>query len=177
MSINPYQKSTEHLTAKMPKLTREQALKLVRGPALGLISVSGLTLALAFAAMLGTAGYFGLKLLTPDDTEMEYHAPNKGESKTERMAREARATKMAAESNFISLSTAFLVSMAVILVNAIVLTGAIKMRALQKYRFASAAASVAIIPLLSPLFIVGIPFGIWAKIKLGNPEVKRYFTN
>ncbi len=177
MSANPYQQSTEYLTSKMPKLTREQALKHVRAPALGLISVSGLALGLAFVTLLGSVVFFGLRLLAPDEGQAVFVEPAPEETKEQRELRKAREQKLAAEGNFLSLSTVFIAAMSLVLVNAIVLTGAIKMLHLKRHPYAITAAAIAIIPLLSPLAIVGIPFGVWAMIKLGNPEIKRYFTN
>ena len=177
MSANPYQQSTEYLTSKMPKFTREQALKQVRGPAIGLISVSGIALGLAFAVVLGSVIYYGLKLLDEDDSQSSYVEPNPSETKQQRTIRLAQEKKLQSEGNFVSLSTVFLAAMSVILVNSIVLSGAIKMLHLQKHSYSVAAAAISIIPLLSPLLIVGIPFGVWSMIKLGNPEIKRYFIN
>ena len=177
MSANQYQQSTEYLTSKMPKLTREQALRHVRAPAIGLISVSGLALGLAFFTLLGSVVIYGLKLLSPDDTQMVYVEPEPNETKEQREARKLREEKLAAEGNFLSLSTVFIFSMSFVLVYAIILTGAIKMLNLKRHPYAVTAAAIAMIPLLSPLAVLGIPFGVWAMIKLGNPEIKRYFTN
>jgi hypothetical protein len=177
MSANPYQKSTEYLTSKMPKLTREQALRHVRAPAIGLISVSGLALGLAFFTLLGSVVFYGLKLMAPDDGQSVVVETDPNETKEQRKERRIREEKLAAEGNFLSLSTVFVAAMSLIIVNAVVLTGAIKMLHLQRHPYAVTAAAMAIIPLLSPLAIVGIPFGVWAMIKLGNPEIKRYFTN
>lgn len=177
MTANPYQKSTEFLTAKLPKLTRDQALQQIRKPAIGLIAVSGTALAIAFGTMLYSAVHFGLKLLSDDETTQVQSERLPGESKQQREERELREKKLAAEANFVSLATVFIAAMTLVLVNAVVLSGAIQMRQLKKHRSSVAAAAVAVIPLLSPLFVVGIPFGIWAMVKLGNPEIKRYFTN
>ncbi len=177
MSTDAYQKSTEHITSKMPKLTRAQALSAVRRPALGLLVASGLALGLAAAAMLGTVGYLGAKMFAPDDGNLVQAAPDPTETKEARTARKKVEQLLLAENNFVSLSTAFIVATSLVLLNSIVLSGAIKMRKMQRHRSAVAGAAIAIIPVLSPLLILGIPFGIWAMIKLSDPEIKRYFTN
>jgi hypothetical protein len=59
--------------------------------------------------------------------------------------------------------------------SAFVLYGAIQMRNLKSYGTARAAAIVAMIPLLGPCCILGIPFGIWAFIALGQPGVRNAF--
>jgi uncharacterized membrane protein len=56
-----------------------------------------------------------------------------------------------------------------------VLFGAMKMRNLQNYRTARAAAVVAMIPFLGPCCVLGIPFGIWALVALGKPGVRSAF--
>jgi hypothetical protein len=48
--------------------------------------------------------------------------------------------------------------------------GAALMLRLRAYAWAAAAAILALIP-LSPVWVLGLPFGIWACIVLGRPEV------
>lgn len=62
-----------------------------------------------------------------------------------------------------------------VIASSFVLYGAIHMRNLKKYEIARAAAIVAMVPLLGPCCIVGIPFGIWAFMALGKPEVRNAF--
>ncbi len=62
-----------------------------------------------------------------------------------------------------------------VIASSFVLYGAIQMRSLRKYRTARAAAIVAMLPLLGPCCILGIPFGIWAFVALGKPGVKNAF--
>jgi hypothetical protein len=56
-----------------------------------------------------------------------------------------------------------------------VLYGAIQMKNQKKYGTARAAAIVAMIPLVGPCCLLGIPFGIWAFVTLEKPEVKDSF--
>ena len=56
-----------------------------------------------------------------------------------------------------------------------VLYGAIQMKNLKNYSTARAAAYVSVIPLLGPCYVLGIPFGIWALVTLGKPDVKYLF--
>lgn len=60
-------------------------------------------------------------------------------------------------------------------VGVIVLLGAGKMQKLQNYQFAMTASIVAMIPCISPCCIFGLPFGIWALVVLNKPEVKSQF--
>ncbi|MBL8888518.1 MAG: hypothetical protein JNL67_00970 [Planctomycetaceae bacterium] len=57
-----------------------------------------------------------------------------------------------------------------------VLFGAVQMKRLKNYRMAMAASIVAIIPLVGPCCILGIPFGIWSVIRLTQPGVRQLFS-
>lgn len=59
--------------------------------------------------------------------------------------------------------------------SAIVLFGAIKMLKLESFGLAKTSAIIAVIPCIGPCIIFSIPFGIWALIVLGKPEVKNAF--
>lgn len=63
-----------------------------------------------------------------------------------------------------------------ILMGGVVFFGASKMRALQNWPFALAAAVLAIIPCLSPCCCIGIPVGIWALVVLFDANVKASFV-
>lgn len=62
-----------------------------------------------------------------------------------------------------------------VLASSFVLYGAIQMKNLRNYEKARAAAIVAMIPLLGPCCLLGIPFGIWAFVALGQPGVRNAF--
>ena len=62
------------------------------------------------------------------------------------------------------------------LMNVTVALGALSMLRLKHYRSACTAAILAIIPVCSPCFVLGIPFGIWAIVLLQRPEVKQRFV-
>ncbi len=53
--------------------------------------------------------------------------------------------------------------------------GAAKMGFLESQRLAYAGAILSVIPVLSPLIYVGIPFGIWALVLLRQPEISQAF--
>lgn len=59
--------------------------------------------------------------------------------------------------------------------NAVTLWGGLKMRNLEGYGLAMAAAIIACIPCCSPCVILGIPFGIWALVVLNDAQVKASF--
>jgi hypothetical protein len=62
-----------------------------------------------------------------------------------------------------------------ILMHVIVLIGAVNMLKLSSYQFARAAAIIAVVPLCTPLCVVGIPFGIWAIVVLSRAGVEEAF--
>lgn len=62
-----------------------------------------------------------------------------------------------------------------VIASTFVLYGAVQMKSLTNYSIAKAAAIVAMIPMLGPCCVLGIPFGIWAIIVLGKPEVRDAF--
>jgi hypothetical protein len=62
------------------------------------------------------------------------------------------------------------------LINVMIIIGAISMLQLKSYRNAQAAAVMALIPICTPCFILGIPFGIWSLILLNREDVKKRFS-
>jgi hypothetical protein len=62
-----------------------------------------------------------------------------------------------------------------LIVAPVIIWGAIQMMKGKKLGLAKTAAILAIIPLTSCCFIIGIPFGIWALVVLGKPDVKALF--
>ena len=58
-----------------------------------------------------------------------------------------------------------------------VLIGATRMKHLESYGFAMAAAIIALIPCTSPCCLLGLPFGIWALVVLTDPSVKAAFRS
>jgi len=69
-----------------------------------------------------------------------------------------------------------LVNLIGIVVGVVILNGVAKMRALQNYQFAFATSILAMLPCVSPCCLLGLPFGIWALVVLGKPEVKSQFS-
>lgn len=53
--------------------------------------------------------------------------------------------------------------------------GGAKLGHLESRRLAYVGAVLAVIPFLSPLYVLGIPFGIWALVLLRQPEIKLAF--
>lgn len=62
-----------------------------------------------------------------------------------------------------------------LLMGGLVIFGALKMKNLQSYGLAMAAAVIAALPCTSPCCFLGLPIGIWAIVVLLNQEVKGSF--
>jgi hypothetical protein len=62
-------------------------------------------------------------------------------------------------------------------ISILILVGAKKMKSLQSYEFALAAATLSMVPCLTPCcgYLIGVAFGIWALVVLRKPEVKSHF--
>jgi hypothetical protein len=58
----------------------------------------------------------------------------------------------------------------------VILYGALKMKKRESRNWAMAASVLALIPLLSPCCLIGLPIGIWSLVILSKPEVKQSFT-
>ncbi|HUZ07386.1 MAG TPA: DUF4339 domain-containing protein [Candidatus Paceibacterota bacterium] len=63
-------------------------------------------------------------------------------------------------------------------ISALILVGAKKMKSLQSYEFALAAATLSTVPCLTPCcgYVLGLAFGIWALVVLRKPDVKSQFS-
>jgi len=71
-----------------------------------------------------------------------------------------------------------IVSIAVIMnvvASIVMIIGAVRMKKLRSAIWAKLAATVAIVPVISPFFVLGIPFGIWAYVTLYDREVREAF--
>jgi hypothetical protein len=65
-----------------------------------------------------------------------------------------------------------------ILIDAVIIVGANKMRNLDSYGLAVAAAILSVIPCISsPCIVLGMPFGIWALVVLMNDDVRNAFSD
>lgn len=173
MSTSAYQQSTAHLTKNLPKYTRAEALARVHGPATGLIAVSSLFIGAVFLVGLWYAASETAKMMS---AEPEYTLPVKGESAELRRERERLERMQQSERNFITFALVSITVLISVVCSSVVLAGGIKMRQLKSYRFAYAAAAFATIPVLSPLLVLGIPFGVWALVIIQDKEIKRYFS-
>jgi hypothetical protein len=125
---------------------------LVRAPALALIVVS--SIAIGFGAL----GLIADVVLLATGVVARMEAMNRG-----------------AESEYTLIAIRTIWGVALLIASSFVFYGSVQMRNLKNYGTARAAAIVAMVPLLGPCCILGIPFGIWAFVVLGKPGVRNSF--
>jgi GYF domain 2 len=65
-----------------------------------------------------------------------------------------------------------------VVMSALILMGAARMQSLRGYEFAMTAATLSVVPCLTPCcgYVLGLIFGIWALVILAKPDVKSQFT-
>jgi hypothetical protein len=143
MEPNPYQSPS---AAAVPDESPEQrALAKLRGPSLGLIALSGMTiLPCAVVSLFGPVVILLKLAIVPRLVQAEEVLPTIG-------------------------------SFLMLFPNSVVLYGAWQARTLKNYRWALASAICGSVPLLSPYIYCGIPFGIWILIVLLRKDVKACF--
>jgi hypothetical protein len=137
---------------------RARALSLVSGPAIALIVVTAVGIALAvlgiFMQLLGI-GMAGMNM----NNFQGVQNPDA-----------ARLIQM------FSGGLGIVIKVIGIAVGLFIIYGGVKMKRLENHSLALAAAIIAMIPCLSPCCCLGLPIGIWAVVVLNKPEVKQYFT-
>jgi len=126
----------------------------VRTPAIALIIVS--SLAIAF----GTAGLVGDLILYTSGAIEEL---------------EARDARPISQETILAVRTVW--GIVLLVASVFILYGSIQMLKLRNYGTAKAAAIVAMIPMLGPCCVVGIPFGIWAFLVLKDDSVRLAFRS
>jgi len=147
---NPYQSPLPdpYLTGAASLAGKNAAIAAVKGPAIGLMVVSAISALL----LLVTIPFDVLLLVTggfgPFNVE------------------EGEATSIAIRTVW---------GIAIFAASVFSFWGGLQMQKLKNYDLARNAAIVASIPCLGPCCLLGIPFGIWAIVTLGCPEVRSAF--
>jgi len=141
--------------APIPTASREMALSAVKGPAIALMIIAGIGIALyLFGAIAMFAGF----------------TPNMGQE-TPGMSPQLQRLMMTNYGMAGALRALFGAA-----INGAVLFGALKMLRLQSHTFAIVTCIIAMLPCSCCCFI-GLPFAIWGLVVLNKPEVKSQFTN
>ena len=76
---------------------------------------------------------------------------------------------------FMSGTFGIVMSIVSLVVTGLIIFGALKMKNLESYGLAMAAAILICVPFLSPCCLFGLPVGIWALVVLFDDEVKASF--
>jgi len=146
---NPYSSPLEQGQSRVPFHDGQ-----VKGPAIALIVVSSIAL---FFGLLGLAGdAFMIATGFVDRLEAMNEDP---------------------VSEYTQITIRIIWGIILIIASMFVLYGAIKMNNRKSFQVARAASIVAMIPMVGPCCILGIPFGIWAFVTLGKPGVKESFSS
>jgi phage FluMu protein Com len=148
---NPYQSPTQYGTVPTYAGVDPTAASRVGGPATALIVTAGLGIAMQVIGLIAHLAQFGFQqhMHAGGPDAMMFSMLNSGIG---------------------------LISGAVgIIIGLVIIVGAMKMKNLESYSFAMAAAIIAMIPCISPCCVLGLPFGIWALVVLNDPTVKAAF--
>jgi hypothetical protein len=132
-----------------PTASREMALSAIKGPAIALIIIAALGIALYGLACVVTLLHQDYSQLPP-------------------------RLRQALENNH---GRGGLTNLLGLVLNGAVLFGAIKMLRLQGHTFAIVTCIIAMVPCNYCCFLFLIPFAIWGLVVLNKPEVKLQFTN
>ena len=124
----------------------------VKAPAIALIIVSSLAIAFGCAGLVGDFFLYATGVLEELDTR--------------------NARPISPETTLVIRTVWGIV---LLIASSFVLYGSIQMLKLTNYGTARAAAIVAMIPMLGPCCVVGIPFGIWAFLVLKEDSVRNAF--
>ncbi len=127
--------------------------QLVTGPAVGLVTVGALSIAILLCLIL-----FNVYLLT---SGIAAQLPDPSVS----LSKES------------SIAIRMMVEIVAVFANVGVIAGALQMKNLRNYGLAKTAAVLAIIPCLSPLCFVSIPLGVLALSYLNRSEVRSAFES
>jgi hypothetical protein len=128
--------------------------KMIKAPAIGLITVGALNFALGLITLL--SGLLRLTGIVPND--------------------EMPADEAGRIGFFIGTFLGYGVAFIGLIIAPVIIYGAVQMMSGKSYKLAKTSAILAIIPFISCCFVIGIPFGIWALIVLNKPEVRAFFS-
>lgn len=131
-----------------------EVLSKLKAPAIGLIVVGALNF--GFGLLSAASGLLRLTGLIPGD-EIPVN-------KAERLG------------YFIGTFGSYSIAFIGLVTAPFIIHGAVQMLNGKNYNSAKRAAILAIIPLISCCFVLGIPFGIWSLILLQQPEIKAFFN-
>jgi hypothetical protein len=140
---------TEIDASAQENVLREKALRKVRPPAVGLITIGALALLMGFLVIVAVLG------------ELAFPQARHGRALVAHIASREYLIR-------------FLYAVLLPIVGAVMMSGGLRMRKLRKRRLAMAGAIAAVLP--TPFIVFSLPFGIWSLIVLTRPSVKAAFA-
>jgi GYF domain 2 len=143
---------------------REAALQRVKAPAVALMVTSILNIILALWSLLQ------LMFSSPDMQQINSQLAQLNNPQIEQFTQKVMHLMygpLGIANVFVELA-----------ISVLILVGAKKMKSLQSYEFSLAAATLSMVPCLTPCcgYLLGLAFGIWALVVLRKPEVKSHFS-
>ena len=97
-------------------------------------------------------------------------------SEEEKEANEIRRKKQGDTVLLLVIGGILILSLAMCAVYMFAVAAGVLMGQRKNYKLCRLACIIALIPVLSPLLVVGIPFGMMGLAKLGKPEVRKAFS-
>ena len=156
---NPFESPAPSPLGPVPPMNGGYATGKVNGPATALLVIAVINLVLALWGVVNSLMTLGRPQQAVEDLPpMEGMDPN--------------MTLQFIQGMGVVGVVVYLLAIAIAVV---ILMGALKMKRLQSWGLAMAAAILAMIPCLSPCCLLGLPFGIWALVVLNDPQVKSAF--
>jgi predicted Zn finger-like uncharacterized protein len=155
--------------ARQPRTAdRERARQLVAGPAIALIVVSVLHLLAFTYGLVQTLNAMGNPQAARARAEAMLNQQGPPRDQEEKEARKMMADFAEAFAGPLGL----LLNGTFFGLGILTLIGSISMLRLRSHGLAMTACILAVIPCISPCCLLGIPFGIWGLVSLGQPEVR-----
>jgi phage FluMu protein Com len=149
---NPYQSPMQAGQELLPAAADPFVVERVQGPAIALMVLGCIGVVLQILGLLGNLLSIGM---------MHQGAMRQGPAQPLEM--------------MFSGGVGIVTAIFSLVVSAVIVIGGLKMKSLESYAFAMAAAIIAVIPCVSPCCVVSLPFGIWALVVLNDEAVKAAF--
>jgi hypothetical protein len=150
-----------------PSSVVREAKAKVKGPAIGLL-VTGI-----FSLLGGVGG--NLYQMTTVDAQIDQQIKDFEDKNQNQQQRDEFKSIMDTYRKVVKVLLPVFIGIAAI-VALMTIFGAVQMMGLKGRGLAYTSAILSMIPCISGCCLLGLPFGIWAIVTLGNPEVKRGFA-
>ncbi len=158
--------------------------EMLKTPAKGLLITGILSVVLTMMAMAGGLLYGSVQTdAIVEDLVFQFYGPEpsppdgrRSFSEEEKEANEIRRKKQGDTVLLLVIGGILILSLAMCAVYMFAVAAGVLMGQRKNYKLCRLACIIALIPVLSPLLVVGIPFGMMGLAKLGKPEVRKAFS-